>query len=90
MLSLSDAVDADNFGGTFHLSRMDRKTLPVDQESAQFVTRRRFSLSIRPRVAEALLLLLTVTLLLSIIRAIDSVRSKLLYDRFNGVGKLKK
>ena len=31
---LADAVDADDFGGTFHLSQMDRKTLPVHRESA--------------------------------------------------------
>ena len=54
LLSLDDAVDADDFGGTFHLSQMDRKSLPVHRESAQFVTRRRFSLQIRPRVAETL------------------------------------
>ena len=33
-LSLADAVDADNFGGTSHLSRMDRKTFTVHRESA--------------------------------------------------------
>ena len=51
---MADAVDSDDFGVTFHLSRMDRKTLPVHSESALFVTRRRFSLSIHPRVADAL------------------------------------
>ena len=34
LLSLAGAVDADDFGGTSHLSRMDRKTLDVHQESA--------------------------------------------------------
>ena len=34
LLSLADAVDADDFGGTSHLSRMDRKTFAVHQESA--------------------------------------------------------
>ena len=33
-LSLADAVDADDFGGTFHLSRMDRKPFTVHRESA--------------------------------------------------------
>ena len=32
--SLADAVDADDFGGTSHLSRMDRKTFAVHRESA--------------------------------------------------------
>ena len=32
-------LDADDFGGTFHLSRMDRKTFAVHRQSAQFVTR---------------------------------------------------
>ena len=54
LLPLAEAVNADDFGGTFHLSRMDRKSLPVHQKSAQFVTHQRFSLSIRPCVAEAL------------------------------------
>ena len=39
LLSLADAVDVDDFGGTAHLSRMDRKTFAVHRESAQFVTR---------------------------------------------------
>ena len=52
LLSLADAVDVDDFGGTYHLSRMDRKTFAVHRESAQFVTRWRFSRSIRPRVAD--------------------------------------
>ena len=34
LLSLADAVDADDFGGTSHLSRMDRKTFAVHRESA--------------------------------------------------------
>ena len=55
LLSLADAVDADDFGGTSHLSRMDRKTFAVHRESAQFVTRWRFSLSIRPRLADPLI-----------------------------------
>ena len=33
-LPLADAVDADDFGGTFHLSRMDRKTSAFHRESA--------------------------------------------------------
>ena len=33
-LSLTDAVDANDFGGTSHMSRMDRKTFAVHQESA--------------------------------------------------------
>ena len=61
LLPLADAVDAADFGGTFHLSRMDRKTLPVHRESAKFVTCRRFSLLIRPRVAEALVSLVQNT-----------------------------
>ena len=52
--SFADAVNADDFGETIHLSRMDKKTLPVHRESALFVTRRRFRLLIRPREADAL------------------------------------
>ena len=33
-LSLADAVDADDFGGTFHLLRMDRRMFAVHRESA--------------------------------------------------------
>ena len=51
---LSLTAGADDFGGTSHLSRMGKKTFAVHRESAYFVTRRRFSLSIRPRVADAL------------------------------------
>ena len=61
-LSLADAVDGNDFGGTSHLSRMDRKTFAVHRESAQFVTRQRFSLLIRPRVADALVILLCIFL----------------------------
>ena len=52
--SLADAADVADFGGTSHLSRMDRKTFACHRKSAQFVTRQRFSLPIRSRVAEAL------------------------------------
>ena len=33
-LSLAEAEDADDFGGTFHLSQMDRQTFAVHRESA--------------------------------------------------------
>ena len=33
-LSLADAVDAEDFGGTSHLTRMDRKKFAVHRESA--------------------------------------------------------
>ena len=51
--SLADAVGANDFGGTSHLSRMDRKTFACHWKPGQFVTRQRFSLPIHPRVAEA-------------------------------------
>ena len=34
LFSLADAVDADDFGGTFHLLRTDRKTFAVHRGSA--------------------------------------------------------
>ena len=34
LLSLADAVDANDFGGTSHLSRMDRKTFVDHRKSA--------------------------------------------------------
>ena len=57
---MADAADVDDFGGTSHLSRMDRKTFACHRKPAQFVTRQRFSLPIRPRVAEALELSISI------------------------------